>query len=275
VTGSGLSHLGAPAADRAWPVTIVARWIDPGYSRREWIWELAIVVAIAWMGSSGVAVGGRPSLVLLGMAGIGGVALAWRRFRSHPLSNELILGSERLRVRQGFGAPWFELARTDAGVLFSAETGLDWRDRIVSLTDATGRVVVRMRSVPVPIEVSANEADRSWWTSTMPSGTTPDRPPLTASVTALLGTWWPDPTRRTSIHGNLGGRWPWKEPDLSSERAWDRRQTRWNSLILLALLLFAAGVAIFGFVSVHPADAIAFIPPGLIGIAVSIQGLLP
>jgi hypothetical protein len=132
-----------------------------------------------------------------------------------------------------------------------------------------------MRSGPVPIQVKPDQTtDRSWWTMTMPPGTSPDRPPSTASVTALLGAWWPDPARRTSVRGNLGGRSQWKEADLSAEHEWDRRQTQLNSLILLASVLFAYGVAILGSGSLHPADAIAFIPPGLIGIAASIRGLL-
>ncbi len=48
-----------------------------------------------------------------------------------------------------------------------------------------------------------------------------------------------------------------------------------NSLILLASALFVCGIAILGSVSLHPADAIAFIPPGLVVVAVSIRGLLP
>ena len=128
---------------RIWPITVVARWIDPGYSRREWVWELAVVAAIAWMGLAGVVVGGWAHVVLVGIAGISGVALAWRRIRSRPDPNELVLEPERLRVRQGVGGPWLELPRKNANVLVAAETGLDWRDRNVALTDATGRVLVR------------------------------------------------------------------------------------------------------------------------------------
>lgn len=155
-----------------------------------------------------------------------------------------IIGSRSVDVR---------LVRAGAGQLFAGETGLDWRERHLVLTDAAGRETARFRAGRAAVEFpnqddASIEADWSeaWWRSTMPPGTTPQSPPGACFVTALLGAWWPWPDRRVSVRGNLGWQRPWREATLSDEPGWDRRQQRRNALIALATVAFVAAVAVVG-----------------------------
>jgi hypothetical protein len=108
----------------------------------------------------------------------------------------------------------------------------------------------------------------------MPPGTSPARPPTTLPVAPLIGAWWPDPGARQSGRGNLGFRSRWKEPDLVAFASWDRRQRRMNALIAIAALLFVYGLAI---VSTWPwslAEIVAFVPPGVIALAIPVRLVL-
>jgi hypothetical protein len=263
----------APDLVPDWPVTVTARWTDPGYSPREQRWGIAFAAALGWMGGIGV-VAGRPSKTLIALAVVVAAALAWRHLRARPTAIELRVEPKRLVVRPTADVPSVELRRDRAGVLSAAERGLDWRERLLGVTDRDGTIGIVLPAGIATVSIQGDAvASAAWWAATMPVGTTPVDPPATLSVTALLGAWWPDPGQRTSVRGSFGGRGRWKEPDLRDPTASDRRQRRLNSAIVLAAVLFAYGLATFSVRSWTFAEAVAYLPPGLVVVALCVRNL--
>ena len=258
------------AAAPEWPITVITRWTDLGYSAFEARAGLALAAALLWMTGVFLALEGHLYRWFLVVPLLIGAWLAWRWVRRRPAEVDLVIEPERLRIRDGVGAAWTELRRGDAGQLLAAETGLDWNDRLIVLGDSFGREVLRSRArfcvVRFPDSVSASEA---WWRATMPAGSTREQPPTTLPVTPLLGSWWPDPAARHSVRGNLGVRSAWREPDLVQYPSWNRRQRRLNSLILVATLVFVYGITIAITRPLTLTEWVAFLPPAAIAIAVA------
>lgn len=252
------------ASPDPWPITVVARWHDPGYSDREDRWWLYLAVAALWVfGVSALA--GRPEPGFLAIAGLVLAMLAWHWVRRSPTDIDMILDSDGLRIGATAERPAVNLERDHAGWLFAAETGLDWRERLLLLTDGEGHEVARLRARQAAVQIpDASQASESWWSAHMPAGTTPRNPPSSLPVTSLLGAWWPREERRTSVRGNMGWRRPWKEAELRSYQAWDRRQRRLNSAVVAAVCLFVLGLSIVGGARWSPATLIGSShPPSL------------
>jgi hypothetical protein len=120
----------------------------------------------------------------------------------------------------------------------------------------------------------AEAADPGWWAETMPAGTSPTEPPTTALVAALLGTWWPDPERRTSIRGNLGARLRWREPDLHDAAAWDRRQHRRNGGLVILTVAFGFLVGLIAHAQASPGELLGVVPIALVALVAGAWAIL-
>ena len=107
----------------------------------------------------------------------------------------------------------------------------------------------------------------------MPPDTEPRMPPTELSTTALLGAWWPRPDRRHSVRGTFHIQRPWKESDLATHEAWDRRERRQAGLLMIGTLLFTYALAIIG-VRWSITDALVYVPPGVVGVALLLRGVL-
>ena len=250
------------APERDWPITVVARWHDPGFSVRDAAVYAVIAIGLVWITTVPALLGGRVDLRGPVVAVLVGAMFGWRWFRRRPADLELELGPERLRIRTRAANAFAEqLDRADAGALFAAETGLDWHERYVFMTDRSGRSLPRIRAREAAIEfVDKAGATDSWWGSTMPPGTSQSAPPERLPVTGLLGAWWPDPEARASIRGEANVRRKWKEGELVSLADWERRQRRLHGVILTGLtgvplllsVVFSASWTIASLVAVGP-----------------------
>jgi hypothetical protein len=266
----------AQVGEMNWPITVVARWKDHGYSQREVRWWVALLVAWLWMGGATLVFEGRLDPRVPIVALLLGIWIGWTLFRRHAADLEMVVEPDRLRFRDiTAGTPTVEVPRREAGELLAAESGLDWHVRLMVVTDASGRELLRFRAGNAAVQFRDTEgASPSWWRSNMPPHTTPSAPPSILSTTALLGTWWPRLDHRWSVRGSLGVRRAWIESSLSNYAAWDRRQRRHNALLLGGVLLFVYGLAIVTTWPVTVSEAIAFLPPGLVGLAIAVRGVL-
>lgn len=266
----------SPAPDTGWPLTVVARLIDPGYSEREIRWWATVLLGSLWMIGSTIALEGRLDRRLLVVALLVGGLIGWQWLRRRPTDFEVVLEPDRLRVRDLLaGTPAVQIPRQGAGALLAAETGPDWRERLVLLTDDASREVLRCRASTAALQFrNTADASESWWGSNMPPGTSPQTPPSVVSAPALLGAWWPRLDQRWSVRGSLSVRRPWKEGDLATYAAWDRRQRRQNGLLLAGLLLFVYGLAIVATWPSTVAEAVEFLPPGIVGLALAVRSVL-
>jgi hypothetical protein len=262
-------------APTEWPITVVARWKDPGVSERELRWFGVLFLGVLWMFAATLVLERRLSLGLLGLAILVAAPFAWQWVRRRPSDLEMFLEPDRLRVRGlATATPTVELLRQHAGALVAEESGVDWRERFVVLTDDADRVVARFRARKARVEFrEVGNASDSWWRSTMPPETEPRMPPTELSTTALLGAWWPQPDRRRSARGDFRVLRPWKEFDLRTYEAWDQRERRQAGFIMIGALLFIYFLAIMG-VPWSMTDVFVFAPPGAIGIALLLRGVL-
>lgn len=262
-------------AQSDWPITIVARWTDPGHSERELRWFGLLFVGVLWMFAATLVFDRRVSPALLGLAILVAAPLAWQWIRRRPADLEMVLEPDRLRLRGVLSAASdIELLRKHAGALMAAESGVDWRERFVLLTDDADREVARFRARNARVEFrDASDASESWWRSTMPPGTAPRMPPMELSTTALLGAWWPRPDRRRSVRGSFHVLRPWKESGLATYETWDRRERRQAGLLIIGALLLPYALAIIA-IPWSIIDAVVFAPPGLVGLALVLRGML-
>src|SRR5690242_16553421 len=127
----------------AWPITLVARWVDPGYARRSWWWGAAVVAGLAWIALAGALVRGPVDRWILVVAVIGGLWLAVQRLRATSTAVELALGPDRLRLQSDTANA--SLERSRAGVLVAAETGVDWRRRLIGFNNDREQLVAEFR----------------------------------------------------------------------------------------------------------------------------------
>ncbi len=256
-----------------WPITVVVRWRDPGWNVRDARWLGYLALAMVWAAGSEVVLERRLHVGFLMVVALIVGAEGWRWLRRRPVHAELSLEPERLRFRDlAAQTPVAELRREQAGDLSAADTGLDWRERVVILTDDRGREVLHARAGQASVSfLDAATAPEAWWRAVMPDGTTPQTPPSEASVAALLAAWWPRPERRWSIRTEIGARVPWADAQLRDYAAWNRSQGRRNAFLFAGLLTMFYGVslALFG---PWPAPSLIEIGlPGLIGIVVLLR----
>jgi uncharacterized membrane protein HdeD (DUF308 family) len=66
---------------------------------------------------------------------------------------------------------------------------------------------------------------------------------------------------------------PWKESDLATYEAWDRRERRQAGLLIIGALLFIYALATIA-VPWSTIDALVFLPPGVVGLALVLRGVL-
>jgi hypothetical protein len=267
----------APIASTDWPITVIALCHDPGYSVREVRWWSYALAGVLWLIGATLVLETRtdPRGFLLVVLIVGWIG--WQWFRRRPADLELILGPDRLRIRDTLaGTPATQLEREDAGALLAAESGVDWRERFLMLTDENGQEVLRLRAGRAAVVFpDARDAPESWWRSVMPPGTSPERPPSHLSATALIGTWWPRPDQRWSVRGSAGVPRPWGEGDLATYEAWDRRQRRRNGLLVIGIVLVGIVLAtVFGSGSWTVADLIVVGPPLLAFLVLLVREVL-
>jgi hypothetical protein len=163
------------------------------------------------------------------------VLAAWLRLGRNPRNLTLRLdpGVCRVVATTAKGREVFELPRVDAGLL-RILLSRDKRNEkaMLELEDAAGQIrielidrMVRVAAVPFGLEFG-------------PLGIDPKAAPLST----LIGTWWPDPTRRATQtrpswlrrRREVG---PWKKPDLDQYAVWKARV-----LVRLGLILLGYGV---------------------------------
>jgi hypothetical protein len=259
-----------------WPITVVVRWKDHGFSQRDIRWWAYLLAGFVWITGGTLLLEGRLDFRLLLLLGLLGGRIAWQWARRRPGDFEMILEPEQVLIRDlAGGAPAIPLPRQRAGALLAFESGLDWRERLVLMTDDADQEVYRLRAAYRPVQVrDAAGATGSWWRSNMPADTSPLMPPTALSITALLGAWWPNPNRRSSVRGTSNIRRPWREGDLSTYAAWDRRQRRLYGLVLISLVVFVYGLAFVGSWPWTVTEAVEFLPPGLIGLALGARNVL-
>jgi hypothetical protein len=259
-----------------WPITVVARWKDPGYSERELRWRVAVLIAWLWMGGTTFVLERHvdPRVVLFAV--LLAAWVGWPLIRRHPAELELVLEPDRLRFRDiAAGTPTVNVARRDAGTLLVGESGLDWRVRAVLVTDVSGRELLRFRAGNAAVQFrNADGTSESWWRSNMPPNTNVLTPPSILSATALLGAWWPQPDQRWSVRGSYNVRRSWSEGGLSNYASWDARQRQHNSFLLGGGLLFVYALAIVTTWPFTASEAIAYLLPGFVGLALAIRGVL-
>lgn len=248
-----------------WPVTVTASWIDPRIDQLELRSAIVVLAAGAWIAGSSLILDGRSEIRILALGLVVGAVVAWRALRNRRSALELILSPETARLREGRGADTrtHELARQRAGWLTAGETGLDWHDRGLGLFDDADRLVAKFKGRPAHMAVrSDSSAGDAWVQANLPRA---DRTAQdVASVTALVGMWWPHPERRLSIRGNASVRRRWEEPDLAGYAAWDRKQRRLYAAAFGAFMLF---FLVIGLVSPMPlSEQIAFLPPVVAGL---------
>ena len=263
-------------AEREWPITVVARWRDPGLSIGDSAFWLVLAAVITWLAVGSALIGGRmdwraPLLILLVAASLG-----WRWVRRRPADLELELGPSRLRLRNRAANAFAEqLDRDDAGTLLAAEAGLDWHERYVWMTDATGRFLPRIRSMWATVEFADTDGTADvWWASTMPPGTSRSAPPTRLPVVGLLGAWWPRSDARSSVRGTLNVHRSWREAELASLPAWERRQRRRHGAALTGVMAVPLGLAILNTTSWTVPDLIVVGPLFLVGFGVGLWLLL-
>jgi hypothetical protein len=263
------------AAGPDWPITVVAHWIDPGYSRFELRLGVGFAAAFLWIAGASAILRGRFEAGLFVIPLIVAAWLGWRWLRRRPAEIDLVLEPTRLRIRDGAAASWVELPRSHPGSLLAAERSLDWQERDLVLIDPAERVGVRPRAGICDVRfLNATDASDAWWRATMPAGTSRDQPPATLPATSLIGAWWPNPNDRWSIRGNLGFRSRWKEADLIGYAAWELRERRKNALIVIATLLFAGAAAIAAAGPLSDAEIVTFVPPFAIGLGAAVRALV-
>ena len=259
----------------AWPITVEARWSDPGYSRLDVHLGAGFAAAWLWMETVPIVLGERVEPRLFVIPLVIAVWFGWVWLRRRPSDAEAVLEPGRLRIRDGAGTAWVDVPRSAAGMLLAAERGLDWRERVLALVNASDRVVLRVRAGLCTVRfLDVADASDAWWRSTMPAGSSPQQPPTAVSVTSLIGAWWPIADDRRSVRGNLGVRSRWKEPDLVHHAAWDRRQRLQYGLVAIATLLFVYGFAAVATWPWSLAQILSVVPPGAIALAVAVRGLL-
>lgn len=267
---------GAPTTQAEWPITVVARWKDPGYSERELRWRASLPAAWLWIGGATRVLEGGLDPRFIVIAFLLTAWIGWPLIRRHPADLELVLEPYRLRFRDvAAGKPSVQVAGRDAGTLLVYESGLDWRVRLVLVTDRSGRELLRFRAGNADVQfLDADSSSESWWRANMPSNTSPLAPPPILSATALLGTWWPQPDQRFSVRGSYNVRRRWSEGGLRDYAAWDGRQRRYAARLLGGVLLFTYTLAIATTWPVTVSETIAYLPPGLVGFMLAIRGVL-
>jgi hypothetical protein len=215
------------------------------------------------------------SPVQFGLVLLIAASFAWQWLRRRPADLEMVLEPDRLRLRGVVSTtPTIELLRRHAGMLIAAESGIDWRERFVVLTDDADREVARFRARIASVAFrDVNNASESWWRSTMPLDTEPRMPPTELSTTALLGAWWPHPDHRRSVRGSFQVARPWKESDLASYAAWDRRERRRAGLLFIGVLLFIYALAITQ-LPWSMSNAVVLVPPGVVSLVLVLRGVL-
>lgn len=262
-----------PAVSDVWPVTLVANWVDPGIDLLELRSAIVLLAAGVWATGARLIVDGRFDVRMLGLAVFAGAWVAWRAVRYRPVALELILSPDSARVRETRGADvrTHELARQRAGWLSASESGLDWRDRRLALFDDAERAIAQFKARRATVTARADSADGDAWLQGHLPGTG-GRAKTEASVTALLGTWWPHPERRLSIRGNAAVRRRWEEPSLPEHVAWDRRQRRLYAAVFGAFMLFFVliGVLLPG----SAGERLAYLPLVVGGLALAVRHLL-
>jgi len=252
----------------------VARWKDTGYSEREFRFWIAVAAAGLWALAAILVIDGRLDPRLGFLVVLLGAWIAWRRMRARTAEIEMVVGPDRVSVRDlAAGTPPVHLERSATGRLLAGETGPDWQERLLMLADDAGREVVRMRAGTAAVEfMEPSSATASWWRTHMPPGTSPTSPPRELSVAGLLGAWWPQADRRVSAPGGLRGRVDWKERDLVAFPAWDRRQRRLVGILVAAPLLLLLGVATAGRWSTS--EVVAIVPPAVVGVTFGLRLLI-
>ena len=64
-------------AQTDWPISVVARWKDPGVSERELRWVGVLFIGVLWMFAATLVFEGRLSLALVGLAILVAAPFAW------------------------------------------------------------------------------------------------------------------------------------------------------------------------------------------------------
>jgi len=86
-------------AQTDWPLTVVARWNDPGFSERELRWFGVLFIGVLWMFAATLVLKRRLSPVLFGLAILAAAPFAWQWIRRRPADLEMVLEPDRLRLR--------------------------------------------------------------------------------------------------------------------------------------------------------------------------------
>lgn len=256
-----------------WPVTVAARWIDPGIDQLELRSAIAVMAAGGWMAGSSLLLDGRPEVRFLVLGVLFAAVVGWRAIRNRRVALELTLSpdSARLRERRGADLRIHELSRQRAGWLTAGETGLDWHDRGLGLFDETDRSTAKFKARPARVTVRADSAAGDVWVGAYLPGAEL-APTEGVSVTALLGTWWPHPERRLSIRGSASARRRWEEPDLQGYAEWDRRQRRLYAGMFGAFMLFFLIIGVVFPMSLN--ERIAYLPPVLAGLSFAVWNVV-
>lgn len=254
-----------------WPLTIVATWTDRGLDLLELRSAMVLFVAGVWATAVVLTIDGHFDSQVAMLAVLGAGALAWQRRRYRPASFEMNLSPRSVRLRETAQARQqvYELARERAGWLTAAESGLDWHDRRLRLTDDAGREIAQFRARPARIQVIPDSAEgKAWVRRNLPYPATA----TTAPVTALLGAWWPHPGRRASVRGNMSIHRRWAEPSPRGYPAWDRRQRRLYAGAFGAFMLFFVVIGIA--LPMSLGEGIAYFPLVLGGLAFAVRHVI-
>lgn len=256
----------APDAPAPWPVTVHARWTDPGHTRGEFLAVLGLFIGTTWAVGFVLITGASSDLVLA----LFPLALAaWAAFlfaRRNPVDLELTLAPERLTfVRGGIDRLELVVPRDDPGWVVAARMTVGALDRLLLILDEPGNERTRFRATVAAVTFDGLDGPgvAAWWPEAMPAGTSPATPPATLPVAPLVGDWWPDPTHRLSLRGN-GARIRWAEPTMT---AWPRDDLRRRRTVL-AVSAVVLGVLVLGALRGGTTTAlVAIVPPAILGIA--------
>jgi hypothetical protein len=235
----------APPA-REWPGVLEAEWVDRGLSQESEDWlHVLLPLSLAVLAVPFLLLAASSPKNLLQMGAVflwccfGLLApSAWLSLRHRPRKVVMRLdpGVCRVFAVTGKVREVFQLPRLDAGLL-RILLSRDKRNEkaMLQLEDRAGQVRielidrrVRVTAVPFGLEFGQLGID-----------------PKAAPLSTLIGTWWPDPTRRST---RMRPTWwrrrtedrPWKQPDLDQYAVWKARQMARLGLILLGCGAFEA-----------------------------------
>lgn len=249
----------AKSAEDNWPVSLVAKWTDPGVDLLEFRSAVALLAAGVWATGAQLVIDGQVDVRLLALGIFAAGVVGWRARRNRRVALELVLAphSARLREIRGAEVRSHELPRHRAAWLTASESGLDWRDGGLALFDDAGRQIADFKARLATVTARSDSADGdAWLQSHLPQ--VDYREVDRVSVTALVGAWWPHPQRRLSVRGSAAVRHRWKEPDLRGFAAWDRKQRRLYAAVFGAFMLF---LLVMGILLLMPlGEAIAYFP---------------